>query len=147
MVTLLAALATAPYRAGYGERIASVDQSSVREPQADTASKSGENSSERSTDDMAQAQAIQNHLDENFGIPGFATDWYRYITGVAVQGDTVKVQTSLSSNGEMAQGVCSGTSSYVFANQNSSAGLENVQVLGASGEVLIDRRGIGDSCS
>lgn len=103
-------------------------------------------SSAQGPDNPAQAQAIQQHLTENFGA-SITTSWYPHIGAVSVKGNTVIVQTDLSSAAEAARGVCAGTSSFVFSNENSSAGLENVQVVGANGEVLINRRGIGDSCS
>jgi hypothetical protein len=104
-------------------------------------------SSAQGPDNPAQAQAIQKHLTDNFGSSGLTTSWFPHIGAVSVKGNTVIVQTDLPSAAEAARGICSGTSSYVFSNENSSAGLENVQVLGANGEVLINRRGIGDSCS
>lgn len=98
-------------------------------------------------DNPAQAQAIQKHLADNFGSPSMTTSWYPDIGTVSVKGDAVIVQTDLPSNGEKAKSICSGTSSYVFSNDNASAGLQNVQILGANGEVLIVRQGIADSCS
>lgn len=88
-----------------------------------------------------EAEKIKSYLDSGFtDVP-----WYSSIQGVTVEGDTVTVQTSLNSLDESAQGVCSGTSGYVFNNEQ-TAGLDHVKVVGANGDVLIDRVGISDSC-
>lgn len=205
------------------------------------------NSSVEGRDNSAQVQSIKKYLANNFGIPELMASWYPNILGVSIKGDTVIVQTNLSSAEEKiekdlnslrkdyhkneidrikevekakldsfersksdiewllqhnkisiqeayeeqlalieqvkkakldsideqikaeeklkenyaiqpatgalstliasAEHICGGTSGYVFSNENPSAGLQNIQIVGANGEVLIDRRGIGDTCS
>lgn len=102
--------------------------------------------SDKGQDNSAQAHSIHKYLATNFGIPELMTSWYPNILGVSIKGDTVIVQTSLSSADEKAGHICGGTSGYVFSNENSSSGLQNVQIVGVNGDVLIDRRGIGDTC-
>ena len=94
-----------------------------------------------------QTEAVRKYMSENFGYPGAETSWYGSITGVSVRGSTVVVNTSLAAADTQAQGICSGASGYVFSNQNRSLGIENVQVVGANGAVLIHRRGVTGRCS
>jgi hypothetical protein len=40
-------------------------------------------------ENTTMAKAIEQHLADNFGRPGFKTSWYDSIKGISVQGDTV----------------------------------------------------------
>jgi hypothetical protein len=93
------------------------------------------------------ARKIQKYLADNFGMEGYKTSWYDNIAGVSVRGDTVKVRTDLSSKEEKASRICGAVSGFVFSNGNRSLGLTNVQVYGSDGQILINRRGLGERCS
>ena len=94
----------------------------------------------------AAAKAIQDYLTD-FGVPGTETSWYNNIIGVSVRGNTVEVRTNLASNNQKAGDICAAVSGFVFSNQNRSYGLSNVQVLGQSGQIFINRRGVSARCS
>ena len=104
----------------------------------------------RSTDDggaenPAVARKIETYLTD-FGMPGTETSWYKNITGVSVRGNTVHVRTNLFSSSRKVSDICAAVSGYVFSNHNRSDGLDNVQVLGQNGQVLVNRRGVGGRC-
>jgi hypothetical protein len=97
--------------------------------------------------DVTKAKAIQKYLADNFGMPGYKTSWFDSIKGILVQGHTVVAETNLPGANAKASGVCSGVSGYVFANENRGLGLENVEVRGPKGAVLIKRVGLRGKCS
>jgi hypothetical protein len=94
----------------------------------------------------AKSEAIQNYMKDNFGNPGYETSWYGNITGISVQGDTVVVNTNLAMADSRAQGICSAVSGYVFSNENRNRGMENIQVVGTNGAILIHRQGLAGRC-
>ena len=93
----------------------------------------------------ALAKKIETYLTD-FGMPGTETSWYKNIIGISVRGNTVQVKTNLSSNDRKAGDICAAVSGYVFSNQNRSDGLNTVQVLGQSGQILINRSGVSGRC-
>lgn len=96
--------------------------------------------------DAAKAKAIQKYLSDNFGVPGYNTSWYDSIKGIIVQGSTVIAETTLVAVDAKASGICSGVSGYVFSNENRGLGLQNVEVRGSKGAVLIKRIGLRGKC-
>ncbi len=97
------------------------------------------------------AKRVRKYLDDNFTEKsgGYVPTWYKNIIEVSVRGKTVIAKTDLSStleNDLAARGVCIGVSGFVFGNENRSLGLNNVQVHGRDGQVLINRKGIGEQC-
>ena len=97
------------------------------------------------------AKRVGKYLDDNFTEKsgGFVPTWYKNIIGVSVRGKTVIAKTDLSStleNDHAAEGVCKGVSWFVFGIENRSLDLNNVQVHGRDGQVLINRKGIGEQC-
>lgn len=97
--------------------------------------------------DVAKAKSIQKYLSDNFGAPSYKTSWFDNIKGISVQGSTVIAETTLSSADAKASGICRGVSSYIFSKENSDLGLENVEVRGPKGKVLIKRVGLSGKCS
>src|SRR5262249_50426599 len=97
--------------------------------------------------DDAKAKAIEQYLMETFGAPGFKTPWYDSIKGISVQGNTVIASTNLVTGDAKASGVCFGVSDSAFSNQNRTLGLENVEVRGVNGTVLMRRIGLRGKCS
>jgi hypothetical protein len=93
------------------------------------------------------AKKIQHYLADNFGMKGYKTSWYDNILRLSVRGATVIVKTNLSLKEEKAGRICGAVSGFVFSNENRSLGLENVQVYSSDGQILINRRGLGESCS
>jgi hypothetical protein len=104
-------------------------------------------SSPNTAENPGQSEAIRTYMKDNFGYPGSETSWYGSMTGISVRGNTVVINSTLSAPDARAQGLCSGASGYVFSNQNRSLGIENVQILGANGAILIDRRGVTGRCA
>lgn len=102
-------------------------------------------SSQGPAEASALATAIQQHLAENFGMPGYQTSWYPHIRSVTVEGSTLVIGTDLASRNDVASGICSGGSNYVFAN-DADPSLTSLEVRGPGGQVLIHRRAVSDSC-
>ena len=102
------------------------------------------------TKDQQQADALRKYLKENFGQPAMQTSWYPQIAGLAVEGKKVAVNTKLKSGSasarEPAESICVAVSGYAFSNQNRAQGLEHIQILGADGVVIVNRRGVSDKC-
>ena len=97
------------------------------------------------------AKRVRKYLDDNFTEKsgGYVPTWYKNIIGVSVRGKTVIAKTDLSStleNDHAAREVCKGVSGFVFGIENRSLDLNNVQVHGRDGQVLINRKGIGEQC-
>jgi len=97
------------------------------------------------------AKRVRKYLDDNFTEKsgGYVPTWYKNIIGVSVRGKAVIAKTDLSStleNDHAAEGVCKGVSGFVFGIENRSLDLNNVQVHGRDGQVLINRKGIGEQC-
>lgn len=93
------------------------------------------------------AKKIEKYLASNFGIRGYETSWYYNIIGVSVRGNTVSVKTNLASDESKASNICGAVSGFVFSNENRYLGLTNVQIYGKDGQVLINRRGLGERCA
>ena len=103
-------------------------------------------SSSQEQDNLSQAQAIQKYLADNFGMPAMTTSWYPNITSVSVKGSTVTVKTNLTLSDEKAKNICGAVSGYAFSNENKSVGLRNIMIVETSGNVLLQRRGVGERC-
>jgi len=93
------------------------------------------------------AKRIEKYLANNFGMRGYETSWYYNIIGVSVRGNTVSVKTNLASDESKASNICGAVSGFVFSNENRYLGLTNVQIYGKDGQVLINRRGLGERCA
>ena len=99
------------------------------------------------TENPEVAKRIVKYLADNFGVRGYETSWYYNILGVSVRGNTVSVRTNLDSDEDKASKICGSVSGFVFSNENRYLGLTNVQIYGKDGQVLINRRGLGERCA
>ena len=91
------------------------------------------------------AAAIQQQLAENFGMPGYETSWYSHIKTVTVEDSTLVIGTDLTSRTDAASSVCGGGSNWVFTTY-ADPRLTSLEVRGPSGQVLIHRGAVSDSC-
>ncbi|HEV3469089.1 MAG TPA: hypothetical protein VG148_07190 [Pyrinomonadaceae bacterium] len=99
------------------------------------------------TDNPEVAKRIEKYLASNFGMRGYETSWYYNIIGVSVRGNTVSVKTTLAPDESKASNICGAVSGFAFSNENRYLGLTNVQVYGKDGQLLINRRGLGERCA
>jgi hypothetical protein len=89
---------------------------------------------------------LRDYLRDNFGNPGYETSWYGSIIEVTVIGDTARARVSLSVGDSRLGTVCGAISGFVYANTNRHLGIEQVQLVGLSGDVLMHRKSVTDSC-
>jgi hypothetical protein len=97
--------------------------------------------------DASKAKMLHKYLSDNFGVLGYKKTWYDNIKGGIVQGNTVIAETNLTGVNAKASSICSGVSGYVLSNENSGLGLQNVEVRGPKGAVLIKKTGLRGKCS
>ena len=89
------------------------------------------------------ANDLRTYLQDNFGHPGYETSWYNSITAVFIENDVAVAQVIPSHD---APGVCMALSGFVYTTRRSH-GLRSVRIVGANGEVLIDRRTVAQRCA
>jgi len=97
------------------------------------------------------AARITRYLNENFGPRGQGITWFDDLdlARLSVVGDTVRVRTHLApkqSSPNRVADVCGGVSGWVFANSNSDANINTVEVLDRRGHLLVARSGYSGSC-
>lgn len=89
------------------------------------------------------AVQIQTSLDSGFA----GTSWYPFITGVVVDGDMIRVDTSLypdSDATDPGRKICQAVSGMILKN---TYGIDGVRVYGSTGSRLSARRiSLGDKC-
>lgn len=104
---------------------------------------SSEQPREKVQDLIAQ---IQKSMKENFGTPGYQTSWYSSILRLEINGATLIAYTSLDLGDPRISGVCGALSGFVFSSFGQQNALTEAKVIGASGQILVHRRSVADSC-
>lgn len=92
-----------------------------------------------------RAAGVEQYLRDNFT----GTSWWPSVNEIEVDGSTVTVITRLGNNAAattVASSICAGVSGYIYANPNRSLDLDRVRVMASSGQPLIARDGVGESC-
>ena len=92
------------------------------------------------TDAAADARAatdLSAYLRDNFGLPGAATTWYAFITGVDVEKGMASIQTTVLADGEGRAAVapiCSALLGYI--NDRTQVVVERARILGQDGHTV-----------
>ena len=107
--------------------------------------------------DNNAAEAIENYLAENFGMPSATTSWYNNIKSINVQGNTVHVKTDLLSDDTKVSNVCTSIYGwYVMEHRVSKYGwyvmehrvsnLKKIRIYGTDGKQLNNNSIGNDKC-